>query len=60
MELIDNIRIFAPDSKKQNYELSIKSILGSALLAAMPLMFTSCGGTLDDIIGESSNPTPMG
>lgn len=51
MVLIDNIRIFAPDSKKQNYELSIKSILGSALLAAMPLVFTSCGGTLDDIIG---------
>ena len=39
-------------------QLSIKSILGSALLAAMPLVFTSCGGTLDDIIGESSNPTP--
>lgn len=40
-------------------QLSIKSILGSALLAAMPLVFTSCGGTLDDIIGESSNPTPQ-
>lgn len=38
-------------------QLSIKSLLGSALLSAMPLVFTSCEGTLDDIFGEWSRPT---
>ena len=27
------------------------------ILFALPFMLTSCGGTLEDIIGESSNPT---
>ena len=39
-------------------QLSIKSLLGSVLLAAMPLVFTSCEGTLDDLFGEWSKPTP--
>jgi hypothetical protein len=39
-------------------QLSIKSLLGSVLLAAMPLMFTSCEGTLDDIFGEWDKPAP--
>jgi hypothetical protein len=30
---------------------------GWGILFALPFMLTSCGGTLDDIIGESSNPT---
>ena len=34
-----------------------KLFLGGMLLMAMPLMMTSCEGTLDDIFGEWSRPT---
>ena len=47
------------NSKNEIMQLSIKSLLGSVLLAAMPLMFTSCEGTLDDLFGEWSRPTPQ-
>lgn len=40
-------------------QLSFKSLLGSALLAAMPLVFTSCEGAFDDLFGEWSRPTPQ-
>lgn len=36
---------------------SIKHFLGGMLMLAMPLMMTSCEGTLDDIFGEWSRPT---
>ena len=36
---------------------SMKHFLGGMLLLAMPLMMTSCEGTLDDIFGEWSRPT---
>lgn len=36
---------------------SMKHLLGGMLLLAMPLMMTSCEGTLDDIFGEWSRPT---
>ena len=35
-----------------------KHLMGGMLLMAMPLMMTSCEGTLDDIFGEWSRPTP--
>jgi hypothetical protein len=47
------------NSKNEIMQLSIKSLLGSVLLAAMPLVFTSCEGTLDDLFGEWSRPTPQ-
>ena len=34
-----------------------KHLMGGMLLMAMPLMMTSCEGTLDDIFGEWSRPT---
>ena len=34
-----------------------KHLMGGMLMMAMPLMFTSCEGTLDDIFGEWSRPT---
>lgn len=34
-----------------------KLLVGGMLLMAMPLMMTSCEGTLDDIFGEWSRPT---
>ena len=36
---------------------SVKHFLGGMLMLAMPLMMTSCEGTLDDIFGEWSRPT---
>ena len=39
---------------KQQFKL----LVGGMLLMAMPLMMTSCEGTLDDIFGEWSRPTP--
>jgi len=36
---------------------SMKHFLGGMLLLAMPLMMTSCEGTLDDVFGEWSRPT---
>lgn len=36
---------------------SIKHFLGGMLLLVMPLMMTSCEGTLDDVFGEWSRPT---
>ena len=37
---------------------SIKTILGGAILVALPMLLTSCEGTLDDVFGEWSRPTP--
>lgn len=37
---------------------SMKTILGGAILVALPMLLTSCEGTLDDIFGEWSRPTP--
>ena len=34
-----------------------KHLMGGMLMLAMPLMFTSCEGMLDDIFGEWSRPT---
>ena len=36
----------------------MKTILGGAILVALPMLLTSCEGTLDDIFGEWSRPTP--
>ena len=36
---------------------SVKHFLDGMLLLAMPLMMTSCEGTLDDVFGEWSRPT---
>ena len=36
----------------------MKTILGGAILVALPMLLTSCEGTLDDVLGEWSRPTP--
>ena len=38
-------------------KLSFRYFTGSMLMLALPLMFTSCEGSLDDIFGEWSRPT---
>ena len=36
---------------------SIKTILGGAILVALPMLLTSCEGTLDDVFGEWDKPS---
>ena len=36
---------------------SMKTILGGAILVALPMFLTSCEGTLDDVFGEWSRPS---
>ena len=38
-------------------KLSFRYFAGSMLMQALPLTFTSCEGSLDDIFGEWSRPT---
>lgn len=35
----------------------MKTILGGAILVALPMLLTSCEGTLDDVLGEWSRPS---
>lgn len=41
-------------------KLSIRHLMGGLLLLALPLLFTSCEGALDDVFGKWSRPPKSG